>query len=257
MKILKLICGMFAGLLIAGCATTGGEDILSPSDLTLEELELRRNAATDPEGRFAASTSYIMRQEIIERYWLNDDVIRMVEVKFAKPDKMALITYENNKPASVFCTDGNRGWLCYYANRRIVQFDENGLRRMQMLASLGRPGSGSYREIFAKVEVFRCVNDEGRFYRIDCYGENSAYPVSFYLDSGTFLPRQVRMKVPVADGSYVDYINRIQDYGMRDGVNIPVTTIVEQDGVTHECKVIFYQLNPVFAESEFLPPVFQ
>ena len=70
------------------------------------------------------------------------------------------------------------------------------------------------------------------------------------------LPRMVRMKVPVADGSYVDYVNRIKDYEMRDGVNIPMTTVVEQDGVTHECKVIFYQLNPVFSDSEFLPPVF-
>ncbi|MBE6364735.1 MAG: hypothetical protein E7053_03160 [Lentisphaerae bacterium] len=256
MRFIKLICGIIAGVLITGCASTMDEDILSPSDLTLEELEARRNAATDPEGRFAASGSYIMRQEIVERYWVNDDIIRMVEVKFAKPDKIALITYENNKPATVFCTDGSRGWLCYYSDRKIVQFDESGLRRMQMLVSLGRPGGGSYRSIFARVEVFCCVNDEGRFYRIDCYGEESPYPVCFYLDAENYLPRMVRMKVPVADGSYVDYVNRIKDYEMRDGVNIPMTTVVEQDGVTHECKVIFYQLNPVFSDSEFLPPVF-
>ena len=60
MRFIKLISGIIAGVLITGCASTMDEDILSPSDLTLEELEARRNAATDPEGRFAASGSYIM-----------------------------------------------------------------------------------------------------------------------------------------------------------------------------------------------------
>ena len=251
---------IFAGIVLSvvwfcGCASVA-EDQLSDSDLTVEELEVRMNKASDPQGIFAASRSYTMRQEIIEKYFLNDDVTRMFELKFEKPGKMALITYEDNKPGSVFCTDGKNGWVADYGSRKIVRLEKSALNRMQTLANLGQPGVGGFKKVFPKVEVFKCTNEEGNFYRIDCYGSESPYPVYFYLDADTFLTRKVCMKLALADGKTVDYSNRITSYEMRDGVMVPVTTKIEQDGVVQESKVIFYRINPTFSADEFLPPIF-
>ena len=246
---------LFTAALFCGCATEV-VDVLSESDLTLDELEKRMNSASDPDGVFAASKSYTMRQEIIEKYWLNDDVVKMVELKFEKPGKMALITYEDNKPGSVFCTDGKRGWIADYGSRKIVQLEKNALNRMLTLSSLGQPGGGGFNKVFAKVDVFKCTNEEGSFYRIDCYGSESPYPVHFYLDSETFLTRKVCMKFEIAGSKTVNYSNRIIEYDERDGVMVPVTTEIEQDGEVQECKVIYYRINPVFTADEFLPPVF-
>ena len=214
------------------------------------------NAASDPQGVFANSKSYSMRQEVIEEYWLNDDDVKMVEIKFEKPDKMALITYEDNKPGSIFCTNGKNGWVADYGSRKIVQLEKSALNRMLTLSKLGRPGTNSFKNVFTKVEVAKCSNEEGRFYRIDCYGSESPYPIHFYLDAETFLTRKVCMKLPMPDGSVVDYQNKIEEYALRDGVMVPVKTRIIQDGVGQKCNVIFYKINPAFAASEFLPPIF-
>lgn len=256
MKKIWSLAGMIAAVIVlSGCATEIVDD-LSPSDLTLEELELRMNRASDPDGVFAGSKSYTMRQEVIEEYWLNDDVVKMVELKFEKPAKMALITYEDNKPGSIFCTDGKRGWIADYSSRKIVRLEKSALDRMLTLSSLGCPGSGGFKKVFPKVEVFKCTNEEGEFYRIDCYAKESQYPIQFYLDAETFLTWRVRMKLEIADGSVVNYTNRIEEYEKRDGVMIPVETVIEQDGTVQKCKVIYYRINPAFKADEFLPPIF-
>jgi hypothetical protein len=251
---------MFAVVVVAvvffsGCASVD-EDLISDSDLTLEELEIRMNKASDPHGIFAASKSYIMRQEIIEKFFLNDDVIRMVELKFEKPGKMALITYEDNKPGSVFCTDGKNGWVADYGSRKIIRLEKGALNRMQSLASLGQPGAGGFKKVFSRVDVFKCTNDEGEFYRIDCYGSESSYPIRFYLDADTFLTSKVCMKLELDGGKTVDYSNKITSYEIRDGVMVPVATEIIQDGVVQECKVIFYRIDQKFQADEFLPPIF-
>lgn len=239
--------------LISGCASV--EEQIFPADITLKELEKRINKASDPDGVFANSKSYIMRQEVRTSQFLDEDQVKMVELKFEKPDKLALITYDENQPASIFCTDGKDGWIADCSSRKIVQLEENGLKRMQMLTRLSTPGSGGYAAVFSKVEVNKCINEEGEFYRITCYPEYQKYPIYFYVDSNDFLLRKMNMTVEV-DGKTFDYENRIIDYETREGVNIPMVTEVKQMGVTQKSKVIFYRLNPQIPESDFQPPVF-
>ena len=237
-----------------GCVSD--KDVLLPSDLTVGELEKQMNSATDPRGVFAASNSYIMRQEIREKQFLDDDVIKMVEVKFEKPDKLALTTYEDNQIASVFCTDGKRGWIADYNSKKVVMLSERGLRRMNMLAALSRPGSGGYQAVFDKVEINKCTNKDGEFYRLTCYGKEQPYPMYLYVDSRNFLLRQAKMKVSVNDKDAFDYESRILNYGKREGVLIPMHTEVRQLGAVQRSKVIHYELNRKFDSSDFQAPVF-
>lgn len=253
MKKIWLSCFAAALFLFSGCVSD--QDQLFPSDITLKELETRINKASDPDGLFAASKSYIMRQEVRTKVFLDEDNITMVEVKFEKPDKLALITYSDNREASIFCTDGQKGWIADCKSRKIVQLEKKGLERMQMLASLSRPGSGGYEAVFPKVELHKCENKDGDFYRITCYPANQEHPIFFYVDEDDYLLRRIKMKVEV-DGKTFDYENRIIEYETREGVNIPMQTQVEQMGISQECRVILYRLNPEIPASDFLPPVF-
>lgn len=253
MKKFGFVFGLAVLLAVSGCVST--QDVLSESDLTLTELEKKINQATDSDGLFAASNSYIMRQEVAEKHLLDDDEVQMVEVKFERPDRFALTTYKDNQIATVFCTDGKSGWVADYGSRKTLRLDENALRRMQMLASLGRPNSGGYSAIFKKVEVHRCSNQDGKFYRIDCYGLDQEHPVYFYVDAEKYLLRKVKMTVVVGGNSF-DYENHILDYERRNGVLIPMKTRIKQLGAIQESKVIHYQLNPVIPASDFQPPVF-
>ena len=66
----------------------------------------------------------------------------------------------------------------------------------------------------------------------------------------------MKMTVEV-NGRSFDYENRIVDYELKEGVNIPAVTELEQMGVSQSSKVIFYRLNPQIPASDFQPPVFE
>ena len=251
----RVVFAVFAVLavLLTGCVSSGEK--VFPADISLSELESRINKATDPEGVFAVSKSYIMKQEVRVKQFLDDDDVKMVELKFEKPDKLALLTYDDNQLSSIFCTDGKRGWVADCKNRKIVQLENEGLKRMQLLSRLSRPGSGGYADVFPKVELDKCIDDDGEFYRITCYPENQPYPICFYVDSDEFLLRKMKMKVLV-EGKTFDYENRIIDYEVREGVKIPAVTQLEQMGISQSAKVIYYRINPVIPASDFQPPVF-
>jgi len=53
-----------------------------------------------------------------------------------------------------------------------------------------------------------------------------------------------------------DFHQRIVNYNRREGVMVPQMTELTQSGQKQSTKVIFYQLDTVFPETEFLPPVF-
>jgi hypothetical protein len=239
--------------ILVGCASVKEEIMVS--DITLAELEQRIQKATDPDGVFAASKSYVMRQEVRTKQFLDEDNIKMVELKFEKPDKLALLTYEDNKVASIFCTDGKYGWIADCKSRKIAQLDAEGLKRMQVLSRLSTPGSGGYAAAFPKVELDKCIDADGEFYRVTCYPEHQKTPIYFYVDADDFLLRKMKMTVEV-NGRSFDYENRILDYEMKEGVNIPAVTQLEQMGVSQSSKVIFYRLNPQIPASDFQAPVF-
>ena len=251
----KAVFFVFAvlGFFLTGCVST--DEKIFPADITLNELETRINKATDPEGVFAASKSYIMKQEVRTKQFLDEDDVKMVELKFEKPDKLALLTYDDNQLSSIFCTDGKRGWVADCKSRKIVQLEREGLKRMQLLSRLSRPGAGGYAAVFPKVELDKCIDADGEFYRITCHPENQPYPIYFYVDSDDFLLRKMKMKVLV-EGKTFDYENRIVDYEVREGVKIPAVTELEQMGISQSSKVIFYRINPEIPASDFQPPVF-
>ena len=246
------VLSIVAVLFFAGCAAV--QDELSPSDLSLTELEKRMNKATDPENKFRSSKTYLLDQEVVEKRLFDDSEAEFVRVKFEQPAKFSLTTLKDNVPESVFCSDGERGWVADYRCRRVKMLSGSELKRFQVLSQLGSPVS-NFEQIFPKVVVARCSNEDGNFYRIDCFSDNQAEPISFYVDSNTYLIRQMKARFKVGSGK-LDYHAKILKYEKREGVMIPIITEVEQNGLKQESKVINYKLNLPFPATDFLPPVF-
>jgi outer membrane lipoprotein-sorting protein len=252
-KILRLMSGLaVVSFLFAGCASM--EDSVSAADLTLTELEKKMQAATDPQGIFARSKTYVLLQQVSTKKFLSEPEENLVEVKFERPDKFRLTTYEDNKPVSMWCSDGQRGWIADYSSRKIKMLDGAALRRMTVMAQISNPQE-SYSKIFSKVQMFSCVNESGKFYRIDCYGENQTSPISIYVDAVTFLVKRMKFTMAVGSGQ-MSYDAIIRKYELREGVMIPVETEISQNGETQTSKITSYRLNVPIPETDFIPPVF-
>ncbi len=249
-----LYMAFFAAMMVvfSGCATV--KDQLSAPGITLEELEKRMAKATDPDGVFAKSKTYSMLQQITPKRFLDDSGEYLVDVKFERPDKFSLVTYIDNKPASMWCSNGKQGWIADYSSRKVQTLDGEALRRMSVMSQISNPQE-SYTKIFPKVELFRCVNENGDFFRIDCYGANQKSPISIYVDAATFLVKRMSFDLPVGSGR-IAYEANILQYEKREGVLVPVLTAIVQNGEKQECKITSYRLNLPIPETDFIPPVF-
>ena len=118
---------VLAALLLCGCSSLPKET-LSPSDLTVEELEERMAKATDPEGYYAKAQSFVMRQELKTKRFLDEPLVQMVETKFMRPDFFKITTYDDNRPTIEIISNGANSWVADYNAEKIRVLDADALR---------------------------------------------------------------------------------------------------------------------------------
>ena len=237
-------------LFAAGCSST---DTLSPSDLTVAQLESKMSKAMDPDNRYASSTGSVIRQEVKIPQLLDKSIENMVETKMAKPDKFLISTYEDNELLHSIGFDGRNGWRADHKKRRVDMLDGKQLLQILNMAKLANM-TGSYTSIFDKVEIFRCTNSDGNFYLLKCSNTGGS-TFNIYVDAATFFVRRLQGKIKVGNSS-VDYFSEIVTYDRHQGVLLPQETITRQNGLKQEVKIIDYKLNVKFSSEDFLPPVF-
>ena len=75
------------------------------------------------------------------------------------------------------------------------------------------------------------------------------------MDKKSCLPRRIKAVFNINNNS-IEYDSTMKRYSLYEGVMIPDESIVEQDGVVQESKVLYYKLDIKFPDDEFLPPVF-
>lgn len=248
-KIFNMIgCGLF--LLAAGCAS---QDILTPSDLTVEVLESKMAAKIDASGNYKNSKSFLFRQTVKIPQFLDDDLESMVETKMVLPDKFRITTLKDNEPVQIICSNGSKAWMADASGKKLRVIEGEKLQQLLTLSKLAIPAFG-YRNIFKSVEIFRCSNEEGEFYLLKCTGANGN-TFKIYVDPADFLLRRMSGKMKVGSG-YLDYDSRIKSYGLYNGVMIPRVTETVQNGQKQIVELVNYELNPDIPELEFLPPVF-
>lgn len=249
---MKTFSAFFAAAALAvlcGCSSLSDET-LSPSDLKIEELEQRMAKATDPEGQYAKAQSFIMRQELTTKRFLDSPVVQMVETKFMRPDFFKITTYDDNKPSLAIISNGTNSWVADYNAEKIRVLDADALRQIKRLGEITRPGS-KLSQIFDNIKVEKCRIGDELYYKVGCSGDKDL-TLNIYVDADSYQTERITI---VRNGE-VTYDSSLKGYGLYEGVRIPEETSVKAAGTENTSHVIYYKLNPVIDPSEFRPPVF-
>ena len=249
MKTFSAFFALAALLVLCGCSSLPDET-LSPSDLKIDELEQRMAKATDPEGHYAKAQSFIMRQELTTKRFLDSPIVQMVETKFMRPDFFKITTYDDNKPALAIISNGTNSWVADYNAEKIRVLDADALRQIKRLGEITRPGS-KLSQIFENIKVDKCRIGDELYYKVSCPGEKGL-DLNIYVDADTYQTERITI---VKDGE-VTYDSSLKGYGLYEGVRIPEETSVTAGGVEKTSHVIYYKLNAVIDPAEFRPPVF-
>lgn len=241
-------------LLVAAWGCQSFEDTLTPSDMTVSQLEEKMSKAMDPESRYSSSTNCIIKQLVKIPQFLDEDQESMVVTKLKKPGKFHISTIKDNEPVNVVCSDGINGWVADYDSKSITVLDGTQLTRMLTLAKIGNQ-PGGYSKIFKKVEIFRCTMDDRQYYVLHCTG-NTDTVFDIFVDAKTFFVSMVKAKVKIGIANTLDYESKVLSYRRYDGVVIPQESIDIQNGQTRKVSIIDYDLDSEIADSDFQAPVF-
>ena len=243
---------VFAALfsaVLTGCATPD-----MPSDITLDELEKKMAQAMDPAGNYRNASAYFQRQNIEEEGLFSTNY-QLVEVKFQRPDKFKFSYFEKNMPATEILSVGKRAWFIDHKNHTVSEITGNALDKVKVMLALGHPDT-DYDKLFSKVDIYLTTLDDRACYKLICQValENSN-PIIIYVDKEKSLPIRMELKIKTSDGEKTA-VNRIEKYQIFDQVKIPSLTKVEEDWREYTTRVVDYQLNSYFKESEFQLPDF-
>ena len=239
----------FLAMAAFGCASLPDEE-LSPSDLSLKELEERMAKATDPEGHYGSAQSFVMRQEVTTKRFLDSPIVQMVETKFMRPDYFKITTYDDNQPSFAIISNGESSWTVNFQTKKVKVLDAESLRESKILGEITKPGS-RLSSIFKDVKVQLCRIGDERFYKLTCRNGDGA-TLSVYVDADTY--QTSRIGVEGKDG--LKYDSSLKGYGLYEGVRIPEETTVRSGSGENVSKVIYYKLNTPLDPAEFKPPVF-
>ena len=237
-------------LALCGCSTLPDEELSPATDMTIGELEKRMAQATDPEGRYAQSRSFVMKQVVETKRFLDTPQEQMVETKFMRPAFFKITTYDDNQPAVAIISNGENSWIADYNAGKVRMLDADALRKVKRFNDITRPGS-KLSEVFKDIRIFNCRIGGEDYYKIECPGEDGQ-GLNVYVDADSC---QIT-RISVSDNGKVIYDSSLKGYGLYEGVRIPEETTVRSDGVEKTSRVIYYKLNPVIDISAFRPPVF-
>ncbi len=239
-------------LLFCGCASTSEEDTIA--DLSLDEIELRKTRATDPEGRYARARTSIIRQEVCTPTgWLDPDIVQMVEVKFEEPGNFKVTTFDDNAPAHAIIINDQQAWIADYNSEIVGTIPHEQLEKVRILQRISQPDT-LLKDVFSQIEVSKCKDEENQYYKLTC-SNPGMNPIELYIDAHDFLPRKLS-GVFNLNGNNVRYESQVIRYGMHEGVRIPEETLIIQNGLRQNAKLIYFKLDIPIASADFRPPVF-
>ena len=242
--ILAAVCSA----LLTGCAAD------RPSDITLDELEMKMAQAMDPGKNYRNAYAYFQRQNIEEEGLFSTDY-QLVEVKFQRPDKFKFSYFEKNMPVTEILSVGKKAWFIDYKNYTVKELTGSALDKVKVMLALGHPDT-DYDKLFSKVDIF-LTRLEGRdCYKLVCHpAVTDANPIIIFVDKSQSLPIRMELTINTENGE-MTAINRIEKYQFFDKVKVPALTSVEEGWRKYLTRVVDYQLNAHFSEKEFRLPVF-
>ena len=247
-KMTALLSCVFTVMLGGGCQVLSPSPKEHPADITLTVLQEKMKKAMDPDGLYSKSKSYVQKQMLVVKKDWEDEKGYIIEVKFKRPDKLKMTTWEDNSPTNGIIFNGKNAWIVNYKTKKRNLISGEQLKKMKILFALGRPG-GSYQQIFKEVKLTETTFDEQPYYQLTCdTGFKGQPPFIIYVGKNNFLTK--RIEIPPKVTSTID------KYGLYDGVITPERTTEVTDGSTKQYQLILYKLNVDIDDNEFFPPLF-
>lgn len=247
--IMRAVPALAALLALCGCSSMSDEE-LSPAGITITELEERRAKATDPHGRFAEAQSFVLKQELETKRFLEKPLVQMVETKILRPHFFKITTYEDNQPKTAIISNGESSWVIDYDAKKVRMLDADKLRQVKKFSDITTPGS-KLSGIFRNIAIQNCRIGDRLYYKVSCGGEDKTV-LNLYIDADTCQTE----RITVVTGGNVTYDSSLRGYGLYEGIRIPEETSVRAGDVEQVFKVIYCKLNSPIDTTEFRPPVF-
>ncbi|MBE6387187.1 MAG: hypothetical protein E7045_03875 [Lentisphaerae bacterium] len=248
----KLNLFMSATLLILAVGCTSILESVSPSDITLEQLQSKKDRAADPDGRFAKAESYIMRQQVSDDSIFGGTPVKIIELKYRRPDKLKCTVSIEGEPISGYIINGSSAWNIDYKSRKVMPIAPQNMQQIRTLTRLNTPAS-RYTDVFKNVKLERCTTAEDSFYKLTC-SNNPDNIIEIYIDADTFLTARMRVSLKLPAGT-VKTDTVMKSYSLYEGVRIADESVATTGDDSQKQKTIYYKLDAQIADSEFTPPV--
>ena len=245
LRITTLILSVLCAAFMTGCFSDG-----DPANISLSILQMKMHKAMDPDGNYRKSKTYVQKQMLVVKEGWSGQKGYIVETKFKRPDKMLIVTKEDNVPTNAIFFNGKNIWAVDYKKKTRTLLKGKPLKLMEVIGALGRPGN-TYEDIFDEVNLFQSDLHGEPYYKVKCtsnFENQEPLVVYFYIGMNNYLTKC--MDVPPYVTSTID------QYGLYDGIITPALITSTANGADKEYKLILYKLNVKIDDNEFFPPTF-
>lgn len=245
----------------------GLNDPGEPADLTVDQLILHMEAATDPEGKFKNAKSYILRQVIVEESQKDVDENPFsqrtkttvdqyeTEIKFRKPDFERQISYRNGEPFTSLLFKEGRAWTIDPKKSKATEITGHQLRLFHVFNSFSHPNK-NLEDVFSTIEISTVYLNAARHYRVVCRAADvEIAPYVMYVNANTYITSKMETILYTDDGQEFLYVAYPGNFEKRSGVLMPTITktIIGED--RHEVVLLKeFELNVTFSDDVFEVP---
>jgi hypothetical protein len=245
----------------------GLNDPGEPADLTVDQLILHMDAATDPDGKFKNAKSYILRQVIVEESQKDVDENPFsqrtkttvdqyeTEIKFRKPDFERQISYRNGEPFTSLLFKEGRAWTIDPKKSKATEITGHQLRLFHVFNSFSHPNK-NLEDVFSSIDISTVYLNAVRHYRVVCRAADvEIAPYVMYVNANTYVTSKMETILYTDDGQEFLYVAYPGNFEKRSGVLMPTITktIIGED--RHEVVLLKeFELNVTFSDDVFEVP---
>ncbi|OQA86964.1 MAG: hypothetical protein BWY31_01008 [Lentisphaerae bacterium ADurb.Bin242] len=225
-----------------------------PADMTVQELIVKMNQATDPKGVYRNCKSYVMKQEFSTiRSGTRDNY--SLEVKFKAPNRIRITTFRGSRATIADIYNNGQAWKVDCIMGKGTKVTGMGLSLVEIFSQMANPAMDATK-IFKKVTIDMSTDTGVKMYRLICDPcKDGIAPYVFYIDGSTFLTVRLETIMYASDGEEYLYISLPTAYEWFGEFRIPTTSTVKLMDATNISKVTEFAINVDIPDSEFLPPV--
>ena len=171
---------------------------------------------------------------------------------YKRPDKIKCTISEKGEPVSGYIINGNSAWNIDYKSRKVVPIDPQNMVMIKNLTKLNTPAT-SYLDVFKNVEIFRCKNSDGEFYKLTCSNtKNNSFDI--YIDADTYLISRMVTTIKV-NSRTIKTDSVMKRYTLYEGIRLPDESVSTTGDEEQTQKILYYKLDAALDDSEFIPPV--